>query len=758
MHLSDLHVGGEDWQRDDVLDALVRDLPQLLAGHELRPDLLLVTGDVADSGRREEYDGAFVVLEQITRALGLDRHEHVFMVPGNHDVDRSRISGITSLHHQALVMLGSEGLADALADLLGHADELALYGERLREWCAFTERFMGPARAVTPEHPWRADVVRVQGLSVGVLSLCTAWASGNDHEHGRLLLGERQLRSALAQARGAGARLVVALLHHPPSWLHPAEQAAVRGRIEREVDVLLHGHTHEVHSAVQTAAGSTHATLGAGAAYAGLRQDRYHGFTVCRFEPVGGELEVHHFTWSTRSAKWHLDTGAPGVDEQGRARIRLSAPMPAAVPREREHEGLATRLRTAAANVYATVDFAGLGVAGPRKHVTLEQIFVPLHLEAETPCRSSTLEELLARLLAPSREPSGARVLVLGEPGSGKSMLCRHLATMAASHHDGPVPLLLTVRDWVAHGEREQLLELAARHATEVLSVRTDPEDLGDFLGEQMRVLLLMDGLDEAGEPALRRDLRDRIHGFVASRPRVSIVVTSRIAGYHEVPLNEGFERLVLAPFDDFALARFAERWAALVEDEPHERTRRRVELLHALTVDPCIRTLAGNPLMATLVGLIDGPSETAVDRLHAAIVELLVVTWPAERRSTLAELPGMTQVPLLEALSRQLLALPSAAEGDPHAAVLVDAATLDAMLAALLRERFRGRDRHELRHLARRWGRWLVHDSGLLHEPRPGRVGFAHRSLMEHLAGRTCPDAGSAPPEPSTRPAPRRA
>ena len=36
MHLSDLHVSGEDWQRDDVLSALIRDLPELLGDRELR--------------------------------------------------------------------------------------------------------------------------------------------------------------------------------------------------------------------------------------------------------------------------------------------------------------------------------------------------------------------------------------------------------------------------------------------------------------------------------------------------------------------------------------------------------------------------------------------------------------------------------------------------------------------------------------------------------------------------------------------------
>lgn len=786
LHLSDLHVHSESWQQDHVLDALVRDLPKLLEERELRPDLLFVTGDVAARGQRAEYDGAFIVLEQITKLLGLDRRERVFVVPGNHDVERGRISGMAKGHHAWLMGLEPDVLRNAVGELMGDAKDFARYGDRLTEWCAFTDKFLGPARSVSSDRPWRSDVVDVGGLAVGVLSLCTAWASGPDDRKGSLILGERQIHDMVAEARDGGAHLKIVLMHHPLHWLHDGEYSAIRGRLEHEVDVVLHGHVHDAHSALHVASGSAHVEIGAGAAYGGLGQDASHGFSVGRLDLALGRLEVHCFTWTTRGGKWHADAGAPGADDRGRVSLPFK---PEAIAPEVAQRGglevLATRLRHAAAKVYATADFAGLGAGGPRKHVTWEQIFVPLHLTAEE------LEGSLSQWVEQDEEPAddqlelhdetspgegeeqfpddyvesdayefvsgrvsmeglegmlaaGHRIVVLGGPGSGKSTLTKVLASTIARRDGGLVPLLLTVRAWIAEDKREDLLDMAARQATTELSVRTDRMAL-EALCEEGRALLLVDGVDEAADAAVRRDLRNRVHAFVTRFPRVPVLVTSRIAGYHEVPLDdEDFIELTLEPFDDDSLEQFVRRWYDLVEDDPAARLRKRVDLLHALEVEPRAKELARNPLLATLIGMVHfSHAQLPGDRakLYGMMIELLLVTWPAERRRELPELHGTVQQPMLEKLALQLQQQRARSSGDVleqlRGNVLVDITDLDEMLVPLLSERFPERGAHELRHLAREWRKQLVDGSGLLQEQQPGRLSFLHLSLMEFLAGR---------------------
>ena len=743
MHLSDLHVGAGDWQQDHVLAALLRDLPGLLETWSLQPQLLFVTGDVARHGQKEEYDGAFHVLDRITRSLKLDPGQHVFLVPGNHDVDWRKIGRVAQRDHASLLELDVDKLRNAVGELFDDTDEFRIYGKRLTEWCCFTERFLGDVRSVRRDRPWRSDVVEIDGLKIGVLSLCTVWASGDKDAKGRLLLGERQLHDLLTEARDDESRLTIALMHHPPHWLHDGEHSSIRARLEREVDLVLHGHVHDAHSAVSVAAGTTYAVLGAGAAYAGLGKDRYHGFSVGRMDLEARQLKVHHFTWSTSSNKWHADAGAPGADYTGRVVLSLSpSSLAMEEPREPEQEKLTTSLRQAVAGVYETFVFAGLDADGRQKHATFDQIFVPLQL---TPSGypidlQNERAESKSRRLSIDKwdwlERAGQRLVVLGDPGSGKSTLTRYLAyALAAGREHGLVPVLLTVREWIAR--REGLLEMAARQATEVLLVRTDAAALAR-LCEQGQVVLIIDGIDEAADPTVRHDLRDRVHAFSDRFTSASVLVTSRTAGYNDAPLNSEFTELTIEPFDDDAIVDFVHRWYKLAKGDSSEQKRRMADdLLQALEIEPQAKALARSPLLATLIATVYVshkrlPGERA--KLFEMVIDLLLIKWPAQRGRKF-ELSGTVQQPMLERLALRLQKMRAVQR--TVAEVLVDTRELDELFAEQLVEMFPDVGVHKHRSLAPKWRKWLLDDCGLLQEQQSGRVGFLHLSLMEYMAGR---------------------
>lgn len=99
LHVSDPQFGGHhlfggngmtpaDQARDTLFARLHDDLERLAAEHDLRPDLMVVTGDLAEWGLRSEFDQVVAFLAALTEAVALSRR-HVALVPGNHDVNRS---------------------------------------------------------------------------------------------------------------------------------------------------------------------------------------------------------------------------------------------------------------------------------------------------------------------------------------------------------------------------------------------------------------------------------------------------------------------------------------------------------------------------------------------------------------------------------------------------------------------------------------------------------------------------------------------
>ncbi len=84
---SRLALGDPDATFDTLLAGLTLDLDQLRSDHDLIPDLLVVSGDLAEWGRKSEFDDASNFLARLSEHLGLQRRR-VIVVPGNHDISR----------------------------------------------------------------------------------------------------------------------------------------------------------------------------------------------------------------------------------------------------------------------------------------------------------------------------------------------------------------------------------------------------------------------------------------------------------------------------------------------------------------------------------------------------------------------------------------------------------------------------------------------------------------------------------------------
>jgi len=280
VHLSDIHMGHGDasnqWDQAMVLDSLLEDLRQLRgSGRGPSPQLLFVTGDIGFSGgaktpRRggDEYALARAWLGRVQTLTEIPS-ERVFMVPGNHDVDRSADSNDPQVRRLLGVLRsGAEPLDEALGDT---ADE-ALLRQRMARFLDFSQGF-GP-RDLHREHGglwWRSTLDLPHDVKLRLCGLNTAILAADDEDRGHLRVGGKQLAELLCPSPSS-LEVVLVLSHHPASqdWL--ADQSSARRRLNNSAHLHLYGHLHTPESrqighgwgvgCAEIAAGAAHAEGG----------------------------------------------------------------------------------------------------------------------------------------------------------------------------------------------------------------------------------------------------------------------------------------------------------------------------------------------------------------------------------------------------------------------------------------------------------------------------------------------------------------
>ena len=241
-------------------------------------------------------------------------------------------------------------------------------------------------------------------------------------------------------------------------------------------------------------------------------------------------------------------------------------------------------------------------------------------------------------------ERSGARIVILGDPGSGKSSLMKRVFRDAcwrakADPRHSPLPVIFELRKLSQLGVSElsqlthlQLLERCMEGLDEMAAF--DAEHAVESLKSGPGYLLLLDGLDEVPSDAstqVATAIAELARHLSLSSPSSSLIVSTRTQHYLTLrghPVCEIFRALSIRPFSIADVYKFLLRWPF---EEGENRKEQITRLFSRIGQLPSLTEMCTNPLALSMFvardqqtgGLISPETRS---QFYAALVAELIV------------------------------------------------------------------------------------------------------------------------------------
>lgn len=244
----------------------------------------------------------------------------------------------------------------------------------------------------------------------------------------------------------------------------------------------------------------------------------------------------------------------------------------------------------------------------PDQPLNMRELYVPLKMMGTNDADQIAADKSVAEF---------KRLVAVGAPGSGKSMLLRSLALAYAegrltSVPGNPIPILLELNRL---NDSDEPLET---HLVKVLELNDFPhaESFVNLALRRGELLLMFDGLDEVNiqrRPSVTKQIRDLLDRYDDCRA----VITCRTAVYNQEFVDAVDATLELVEFNDQQVVRFLGAWKQkMLGDRSVE------QLMHTLRDRPRIMALARNPLLLTVIAYMYTDTDFALPHNRAAFYE----------------------------------------------------------------------------------------------------------------------------------------
>lgn len=247
LHLSDFHARKRDnWDARQITDELVHDLKTMQKDKGLRPDFIFFTGDLAygavgGENMADQYQLVRNFLEAVRTAFQPEIPiRDIYLVPGNHDIDRGEITP----DQTTWLRNPDRQLPEILDAIRDGKKQWRTWMDRLTNYRNFLTSY--GLLHLSPDDPrllW-ADSREIHDVRVGIAGLNSAWSCADREDKAKLWLGA-EWQIAEVKKRIGPVDFAFVLIHHPGNWLTAHEDPSAMRRLKQEFEIVLHGHEHQ---------------------------------------------------------------------------------------------------------------------------------------------------------------------------------------------------------------------------------------------------------------------------------------------------------------------------------------------------------------------------------------------------------------------------------------------------------------------------------------------------------------------------------
>lgn len=301
FHFSDFHIGRPKGPQSNAMASLIEAVERAASEHVVnKVDAVFITGDIAYSGKSEEYDKFQHDFLSPLKEINVFSDAVVYAVPGNHDIDCDATLPISW-------------------ETIGVRNQKIFFSEneegvriRIQRATAFNAywTFVQKNGIISPNPNQEVSVIRrEESYPFDIIATNTAFFS--DHENdssGETTPSPIESLNHRLSLRTKNKPIVI-LAHHPQKCFLSSQQSQLSTLLRDKKAVLLHGHEHIPH--VSFNRDGTILTFGFGASYLASHSEQtvapyQNTFTHCKLDT---NLQIRAYSWQFNIGKWINTTG-----------------------------------------------------------------------------------------------------------------------------------------------------------------------------------------------------------------------------------------------------------------------------------------------------------------------------------------------------------------------------------------------------------------------------------------------------------------